>query len=125
MFTLKFGEDLFVDFSQNVGQNIQPAACAMPMTTSLTPSFGRLVNDGLQCWDRILSAFEGEALLPQEFSVKEILEDNRFIELSQNAFLFLDAGIIGVIFFLAFLDKPRSGFRRPSDLNILMGHEKS
>ena len=80
----KFGEDILVRLSEDVGQHVQPAAVRHAQH-HVADAGGRTgPSDGIQHRDQDLAPFEGETFLAGKAALEERLEQRRFVELLQN-----------------------------------------
>ncbi len=60
----EFCKNLFVCLPKNIGKDIEATAVSHADYDFLNPKFRRFIDDGLQCRDRILAAFQRKAFLP-------------------------------------------------------------
>ncbi len=114
IFAFKFGENLFVGFPKGIGQHVQSSAVGHADHDFLYRNFGLHggADDGIECGNGGLTAFEREAFLAHEFGVQKLLKYHRTVQFFQDAAFFLhgEAEVVGQVSAFHLVAQPVQAF---------------
>ena len=101
----KLTEYLFVCFTDDVGENVQPAAVGHADHHFLHIMIGRGIDDGVESGNGGFTSFERKSFLANIFGVEEFFKHHTLVQFFQNPFLLFKRNGLKPVF-LHFVGQP-------------------